>query len=270
MEPTTVGRNRTGTAINPGDISQMLEAVGELSPQVPISTSPIEAERLKFIALADSVGSIPQPASMMKGAMKKGIAMFNGVSPSLFLDKVGERIAFERTGTRLYDALICKYLALSEEGGEELPPLDALPISLEDIDDPVAPRAGEAPLQTLRRIREEEHAHFLMLCEVARQMGADPTAQTPCADVAATATMGVLQVVTDPRTTLAQSLDAMLVAELTDNASWELLAELASKAGQGEVADRFMLALDAEQQHLATVRAWLRMLTVEAFGTNAV
>lgn len=269
MEPTTLGQNRTGAAINPKDISRMIEAADELSPQVPISTAPIEAERLRHIAEADTIGSIPPPASLLKGSVKKGVALLNGVSPSLFMDKVGERLAFERTGTRLYDALISKYMTLAEAGGEELPALETL--ALEDEEgEPVLARAGETPLQTLRRIRSEEHGHFLMLCEVMTQLGGDPTAQTPSADVAATATLGVLQVITDPRTTLAQCLNAALVAELTDTASWELLSDLAVKAGQGELADRFTEAMAAEEQHLIAVRAWLRALTVDAAGTPAV
>jgi rubrerythrin len=269
MEPTTLGQNRTGAAVHARGISRMLEAVEELSPQVPISTAPIEAERLRNIAEADTIGSIPPPAALMKGAVKKGVALMNGVSPSLLMDKVGERIAFERTGTRLYDALISKYMTLAEATGEDLPPLDT--ITIEDGDgEAVIARIGETPLETLRRIRDEEHGHFLMLCEVMTQLGGDPTAQTPCADVAGTATMGVLQVVTDPRTTLAQCLNAALIAELTDTASWELLSELATKAGQGELADRFTDALVAEEQHLVAVKAWLRALTVDAAGTPAV
>jgi rubrerythrin len=270
MEATTVGRNRTGAAINPSEIKLMLQAVDDLSPQIPISTSPIEAERLRSIAEADSVGSIPRPASLLKGSMKKGAAMLNGVSPSLFLDKIGERIAFERAGTRMYDALIAKYLALAEEGGEELPALGDLPLELEEDADPVAVRDDESPLQTLRRIRDEEHGHFLMLCAAVEELGGDPTAQTPCGDVTATATMGVLQVVTDPRTTLAQCLNAALTAELTDTASWELLSELAVRAGQSELSERFLVALEAEEQHLEAVRAWLRALTLDAPGTPAV
>ncbi|MFO7324272.1 MAG: ferritin-like domain-containing protein [Pseudomonadota bacterium] len=270
MQPTTTGQNRTGAAVHPAGISRMLEAVEELSPQVPISTAPIEAERLRNIAEADSIGSIPPPASLVKGAVKKGMSMLRGVNPGLFMDKIGERIAFERTGTRLYDALISKYLTLSEAGGEELPPLDTVAIDDEEEGEPVLAPASETPLDTLRRIRSEELGHFRMLCEVMGQLGGDPTAQTPCADVTATATMGVLQVVTDPRTTLAQCLNAMLVAELADTASWELLADLATRAGQAELADRFTEAMMAEEQHVVAVRAWLRALTVDAAGTPAV
>src|SRR5690606_8076285 len=180
MQPTTTGQNRTGAALHPKDVDLMLDAVDELSPQVPISTAPIDAERLKYIAEADSLGSIPPPASMLKGSMKKGMAVIKGISPSLFMDKIGERIAFERTGTRLYDALISKYMTLAEVGGEELPALDS--IAMEDDDgEPIVMSGGETPLETLRRIRSEEHGHFLMLCGVMQELGGDPTAQTPCA-----------------------------------------------------------------------------------------
>jgi hypothetical protein len=63
----------------------------------------------------------PHPASMLKGSLKKGVAKLKGISPNMFLDKLGERIAFERTGTRLYDELISKYRALLQAGSAELP-----------------------------------------------------------------------------------------------------------------------------------------------------
>jgi hypothetical protein len=103
-----------------------------------------------------------------------------------------------------------------------------------------------------------------------QELGGDPTAQTPCADVTGTASIGLLQVVTDPRTTLAQSLNAVLTAELTDNAGWELLSELAELAGQSQLSERFAEALAVEEQHLETVREWLRALITNAPGTPAV
>jgi rubrerythrin len=256
MQATTPGHNRTGAALSPDEIMLMSGAVEDLSPPVPISTAKIEAERVRQIIEAESVGSIPPPASVLKGSLKKGIAAVNGVSPSMLLNKMGERLAFERTGTRLYDALIGKYRAVSEVTGDSLPAADL--------------RNQETPLETLLRIRAEEHSHFLMLSEAITQLGGDPTAQTPCADVTGTATMGVMQVVTDPRTTLAQSLDAMLIAELTDTASWELLSELADMAGQQDLAEQFNEALEAEQGHLLVVQTWLRALTLDQTGTQAV
>jgi rubrerythrin len=270
MQPTTTGQNRTGAAVSPGQIDKMLEAVDELSPQTAINTREMDAQRLAYIVEADSVGSIPPLTSVLKGMAKKGIAMLNGVSPPLLLDKMGERIAFERGGVRMYDALISKYMALSEADDDGLSVLEFVVAGSAGRDGDMAGAEAELPLNTLKRIRAEELGHFRLLCESMRELGGDPTAQTPGADVAATATMGVIQVVTDPRTTLAQCLDAALIAELADNASWELLSELAAKAGQGDMSERFLGALAAEEQHLEIIRTWLRALTFDQFGSNAV
>jgi hypothetical protein len=62
----------------------------------------------------------------------------------------------------------------------------------------------------------------------------------------------------------------MLTAELTDNAGWELLVQLAEDAGETELAGRFLGALGEEQEHLAIVQGWLTMLVSERAGTPAV
>jgi hypothetical protein len=82
--------------------------------------------------------------------------------------------------------------------------------------------------------------------------------------------MGLIQVLTDPRTTLAQSLNAILTAELTDNAGWELLAQLAEEAGESELTGKFLGALSQEQEHLLVIKAWLATLVSERAGTEAV
>ena len=267
MEATTIGMNRTGTAMSPVDVQAMTEAADALSPAVPIDTTAADAERLTYINESETVGSIPPPASM-KGVLKAGMAKMKGGAPSIFMDKIGERIAFERGGTRLYDALIPKYQAVEALGEEVLAPADQLPGL--DGTGTAGSIPGEAPMQTLLRIRNEELEHFKMLGEAMLKMGGDPTAMTPCADVQATASMGILQVVTDPRTTFAQSLNAMLSAELTDNAAWELLIQLAEEAGETELAGRFLGALAQEQEHLAIVKGWLTMLVSKGAGSPAV
>jgi hypothetical protein len=232
----------------------MLEAVDELSPPVPISTLRIDTERQTYISEAESVGSIPLPQTSKSSGRSDAKMM------GLLLDKLGERMAFERTGTRLYDALITKYLALTNSGNAPL-------VAANGIEHPAD---AEASLQVLRKIRSDELAHFHLLSDCVKALGGDPTAQTPCADVAATASMGLMQVLTDPRTTLAQCLSAILTAELTDNAGWELLSELAANAGHPELADQFTDALTTEAEHLQIVRTWLEALLMNDAGTPAV
>lgn len=270
MEATAPGHNRTGSGLNPEDTKLMLAAVSELSPPGPISTRQFERQRLSYLKEADSIGSIPPPVSLATGAMKKVAAKLQGVNPSMFLDKLGERIAFERAGIRLYEAIIAKYVALVDNDGDPLPATATVAASSNATVRGRAARASETALETLHRMRSEELGHFRMLCDVARELGADPTAQTPCADVIATASMGLLQVAADPRTTLAQSLNALLTAELTDNAGWELLAELATRAGQDTMAEKFSQALAAEQEHEAIVTSWLKTLVMDAVGKQAV
>ena len=56
---------------------------------------------------------------------------------------------------------------------------------------------------------------------------------------------------------MAQCLQAMLTAELTDNAGWELLIKLADSLGYDDVKTEFETALAHEEEHLLNVRNWL-------------
>jgi hypothetical protein len=49
----------------------------------------------------------------------------------------------------------------------------------------------------------------------------------------------------------------LLTAELTDNAGWELLIELASNLGYDDMRQQFETALAHEEEHLQNVRDWL-------------
>ena len=269
MQATVPGLNRTGATASPQGTQAMTDAVNELTPPVPIDTGAMEAERLLYIDESEPVGSIPPSVGADARGRPSG-KLKDGLS-GVLMDKVGERIAFERGGVRLYEALLAKYEAASQHAGDVLPSASEVhEVAQAQGMAVLAPVEGESPAQTLHRIRSEELAHFRMLCEAMTQLGGDPTAQTPCADVTATSSMGIMQVLTDPRTTLAQCLNAILTAELTDNAGWELLIQLAEQAGENELAGRFLGALAQEQEHLVTVKGWLATLVMHGAGTPAV
>jgi hypothetical protein len=69
--------------------------------------------------------------------------------------------------------------------------------------------------------------------------------------------MGLVQAVTDPRTTLTQCLDTLLVAELADSDAWKVAIAMAEALGMAELAERFTICLAEEDQHLALVRRWV-------------
>jgi hypothetical protein len=221
--------NRTGIGASPLDAKRMIEgATGE-----PAMTGGPDAKSMRRLYLeeAEPVGTMPPPTTL-KGAAETVKQALKGAKATALIDKLGERLAFERTGTRLYDALIGKFEAL---GGFD----------------------GGPTLELLQRFRDEEHAHFVLIKETIESLGADPTAVTPSANLAAVESMGIVQTLGDPRTTLAQSLHAILVAELADGAGWELLMSLARELKQDALADRFEAALKDEAIHLQHVRGWV-------------
>jgi len=232
----SVGMNRTGLDMAPKSRDTLVEFAREQAARAPAETQPWSDLHKAYALEADRVGTVPVPARM-KGVASTAMQALKGNKPQVLIDKLGERLAYERTGVRLYEALALKVQAASEG---------------------FAPDLGE-----LRRIRDDEEAHFLMVGKYLQQIGADPTAMTPCADISGVAASGHLQVLTDPRTTVAQALNSILAVELGDNASWELLIELVKESGHDEMAQAFTVALQTEQQHLQTVRGWLRQAVLE-------
>jgi len=228
MDEDKMGMNRTGVQMSPIDS----KAMQELAPTVPEmdGEQALSELRASYITEADGLGSVPLPGTF-KGVVSSGMTMLKGESPQILLDKLGERLAFERTGTRLYEALVCKCEII--------------------LDDTISLR-----LDDLRELRNEEQRHMLLVAEAIEELGGDPTAQTPCADLVGVEAAGLLQVVTDPRTSIGQCLHAVLTAELSDRAGWETLIALADAQGLDDMVIRFSQALETEREHLGMVETW--------------
>jgi rubrerythrin len=231
-----VGKNRTGAQMAPlGTTDVKTFAESRLGAGSRDGARYAEVHR-EYIREADRIGSVPAPATV-KGMAATMVSAVKGDKASVFIDKLGERAAFERTGVRLYEALLIKCSALGA---------DDTPFDIE-------------MLQTqLKEMRDDEESHFALVTEAIKTIGGDPTAMTPCADVAGVIATGWLQALTDPRTTLAQALNTMLAVELADRAGWDLLVELAQATGHKELAQSFTAADATEQQHLERMNALLR------------
>jgi len=204
------GSNRTGIMAAPERAKQMVEATREFPPSSPGDALAIAEVRIAYAQEGEGMGETPR----------------------LLMDKLGERLAFEHAGARLYEALLSKHRAYgSFEGGP----------------------SGEDVLHILTE--EYEHADFLS--GAIKNLGGDPTALTPAADLALNISAGLPQVLSDPRTNLLQSLEAIVVAELADNECWTALAQFASQAGQDELAEQCGVAIEHERDHLRKVRMWI-------------
>lgn len=229
-KPTDLGLNRTGLSTSPFDTTKLL-ATAEAVVPAEGDAGALAALRLQMSEQAPPVGSIPPPATL-KGMAKSAMHAAMGHKVTVFIDKLGERLAFERTGTRLYDALLVKLMAGKSE-------------------------AGSLRLEDLQRLREDEHRHMGVVRDAILKLGADPTVMTPCADLTGVKGLGLVQVLTDPRVTLTQALDAILMAELADNDGWTMLIALAEALEQGEIVKAFQQCLAEEDEHLILVRRWI-------------
>lgn len=227
-----MGMNRTGMEMSPIHSKLMLEG-NQIMPPDQSDIAAFTATEKQYIHEAEPVGSIPMPGTI-KGAFKTAMKKLSGSNPEIFINKLGERLAFERSGVRLYDHLIIKCLALTN--GQSTPLIS---------------------LEQLRHFREEETKHFQLVQQALQQLGADPSAVTPDADINAVAAQGLQKVLADPRSTIAQCLEVMLVAELSDNAGWELLIKLCDEMDLTDLSQQFTTALNEEQQHLIQVKEWL-------------
>jgi len=203
-------------AVAPDLAKELLDGVNRFSPEPDLDTSAAAAVRATYVAEGVATGSLPAT---------------DDPSMAQLLDKLGARLAFERSGVRLYDALIQKRQAIKG--------------------------AAKPTVADLQHIRDEEHEHMSILEECILDLGGDPTVVTPAADITATMTSGVLKVVSDPRTTIPQCLDAILAAELIDNDCWGVLVSMLREQGEDEAVSDFEEALLEEQEHLKMVRGWI-------------
>jgi rubrerythrin len=220
--------NRTGLLVSP-----LADEMLENTSFVPdTSVQDFESFRGELLAEGGPVGTMPRPASFGDAA-KQAVDAVTAKHPLVLLDKLAERLAFERSGTRLYETLLAKH---DQEGSFD----------------------GGPDANALLQIREEELEHFHQLIATVERLGGDPTAVTPSADLAAVASMGVVQVITDPRVSFAESLDAILIAELVDVDGWELLLELAQAAGDEALVSFAERAREEEERHLDLVRGWIK------------
>ena len=226
--------NRTGMQTSPDLAEELMEGANAAAPSSDGGPDEIAEYRAEYIAEGFPVGSMPMmPAAEEDSADEEEVGM------AVLLDKLSERLAFERMGTRLYEALYNKCQALGE-------------------------MSPGPTLEQIQEIGSEELDHFLLINDTIAGLGGDPTVESPCADVIGVASMGIMQVLTDPRTTIPQCLSAMLTAELTDNAGWELLIELADNLGYDEMKTEFETCLQHEERHLQNVRNWVSDCVLES------
>jgi hypothetical protein len=229
-----IGMNRTGLGMSPLDAPDTVHGANR-GPSPHPATALLCAVRESYVRDAEPIGSLAPPTSL-RGLARTALDMLRGRNATVLIDRLGQRLAFGRMGVRLYEGLLAK---LESYGSWD--------------DGPTA--------ASLLAIHDAELSQLTLLTEALAVLGADPTAQTPAADVACVACAGFVSVVTDPRTSLAQSLEAVLLYELADNEGWDLLIQVATAVAQQPMVDGFRDVRAQQVEHLRLVRGWLHGYT---------
>lgn len=222
---TRPGANHTGITLHPDLVAEMIEGTHEFGPT---SRGGIE----QLIAARDRAARDSEPAATMPPTRHLPAERLP------VLDKLGARLAFERTSVRLYEALIGK-----------LDTYDAFP--------------GGPSRADLELLRDQERDHLLLAEELILDLGGDPTVVTPCANLQAAATRGICEVVVDPRTNVIECLEAIVIAELADHESWDQLGHAVGLIGAPAVEQRVRDAERIEDEHARKVRGWLAAAAAE-------
>src|SRR5687768_2371683 len=144
-----MGGNRTGIQTAPELAREQMEGAIGFGPSSQGGPELANAERAEYINEGYPIGSLPNLPFAAEGTAEEEVSEM-----AVFLDKLSERLAFERMGTRLYDALINKCETLGAETN-------------------TGPTVAD-----LQHIRDEELRHFLLLKDAITGLGGDPTVQS--------------------------------------------------------------------------------------------
>ncbi|HEY3447168.1 MAG TPA: ferritin-like domain-containing protein [Myxococcales bacterium] len=144
------------------------------------------------------------------------------------LDLLNERLVFERSGVAFYDKIL-EVMAASKDAGI----LQMIP--------------------QMKEHRDQEKEHEEWLEEQIRALGGDAHAETERSRLVTLEAEGIKEVI-DVDFGLPHLFHALLQAELSDNAGWQLLLELADEAGDDEAREAFRTRLHHEDEHLRMMR----------------
>jgi hypothetical protein len=94
-----VGRIRTGIMMSPLDAKNAIVGAANYTTPLEGDSSLIGDNRIQYMGETGALGTVPLPTTPRGPFASLTERVKTGGQP--FLDKLGERIAFERTGTRL-------------------------------------------------------------------------------------------------------------------------------------------------------------------------
>lgn len=164
--------------------------------------------------------------------------------PEKLLDLLTERLTFERTGVKLYDAVIARLKSSNDQAVSNL--------------------VGQL---TKQRNQEKDHEEWLE--DQVRALGSDAHTETELSELVERESRGIMDVITHD-TEVGHLFHALLTAELIDDNAWKLLLQLADEADDEVARREFRERSQTEEQHLLFIRTVVAALNrKEVLGGQA-
>ena len=160
-----------------------------------------------------------------------------GTNVSRVIDLLNERLTFERSGVKLYDKILERMRT-----------------------DPQA----ALMVEQMQENRDEEKEHEEWLEKQIRALGGDARSPSEKSILVRAESQGIEHVI-ERDAHLPHDFHALLIAELADNAGWDLLVQLADEVGDRDAKKEFKKRLHEEEEHLLFVRH-----AVEQFAKDEV
>jgi bacterioferritin (cytochrome b1) len=157
------------------------------------------------------------------------------------IDVLTERLAFERSGVKLYERVIGVMRSSKDPNMERM----------------LGPMVEH-------QTQEKEHEEWLEA--QIRTLGGDAHGETEKSRLITRESQGIEAVIKGD-SQLPHLFHALLAAELVDNAGWDLSVQLADEAGDREAKRQFKKRLREEAEHLLFVRKAVEKFSIhEVFG----
>ena len=167
------------------------------------------------------------------------------------IDLLKERFTFECTGVKLYDKVLQRLTVTPEL-------LNGLRVA-----------EYRSLSEKLRSIRDEEQEHAEWLAGQIELLGGNPRRKGDASYFVTREAAGIEDVILHTESPIPQLFHALLAAELSDTAGWDLLMMLADEAGDYRARAEFERRFQEEERHLQTIRQCLsRMTLAEVLPTH--
>lgn len=189
-----------------------------------------------FAELFSADSHSEQTAAITSAGSSSDISKVQQHNTALLLNKLAQRLSYERANVRFYEALIFKSLA-AEQGVRRIVSVDRL-----------------------RQFRDEDVEHTVLLKTAIETLGADVDMWLPDAVPSQATQITMSKMLTKTHGDILQCLQSVVVFARNDADEWQMLYRLFSSMGLEKMTETFRQAWEEDQQQLTTLSAWVEQM----------